>query len=185
VFAGHRSSVGCSQGIVCQRITFVRELRWGVTFVFASYHHGHSSAWCLLGVVCLSGSYLCQRVASGSYLFVCMVPSWTLVSKVFTGCCLSGGYLCQRVASGSYLCVYIVSSWTLVSVVFAGCCLFVGKLPSSESCVRELPLCLLGVIVALCLLADSVVCQLLSQVRLYAHGGRPCGVFVCLFTLAG
>jgi hypothetical protein len=39
--------------------------------------------------------------------------------------------------------------------------------------------------VALCLLADSVVCQLLSQVRLYAHGGRPCGVFVCLFTLAG
>jgi hypothetical protein len=70
-------------------------------------------------------------------------------------------------------------------VVFAGCCLFVGKLPSSESCVRELPLCLLGVIVALCLLADSVVCQLLSQVRLYAHGGRPCGVFVCLFTLAG
>jgi hypothetical protein len=133
VFAGHRSSVGCSQGIVCQRVTFVRELplsesylcqrvtfvkelRWGVTFVFASYHHGHSSAWCLLGVVCLSGSYLCQRVASGSYLCVCWVSLWHCV----------------------------------------------------------------------CWLTDySVVCQLLSQGRSYAHGGRPCGVFVCLFTLAG
>jgi hypothetical protein len=32
-------------------------------------------------------------------------------------------------------------------VVFAGCCLFVGKLPLSESCVRELPFCLHSAIV--------------------------------------
>ena len=67
---------------LCQRVTLA---------VFAWCHRGHSSAWCSLGVVCRS--YLCQIITLGSYLCVCMVPLWTLVSVVFAECCLSGSYL--------------------------------------------------------------------------------------------
>jgi hypothetical protein len=112
VFAGHRSSVGCSQGIVCQRVTFVRELRQGVTFVFASYHHGHSSVWCLLGVVCLSGSYLCQRVASGSYLCVCWMSLWHCVcwlTVLFVSYSRKGGRMRTEVVLAG--CLFVCLRW--------------------------------------------------------------------------
>jgi hypothetical protein len=119
-------------------------------------HRGVLSLWARqrgVRLVSFVGCYLCQRVMSGSYLCVCMVPSWGVVIVVccvhqFTGCrLLSGSYLCQSL---SYLC----QSCSSQEVTF----------------VKELSA---GFIVALC--SPAVICQSLAR-ELPLHG--PCGVFV-------